>query len=59
MLYRKNCFGCHSNAGCRYIERLLTAVQTLRIQRRPVLAYLTQAIIAHRAGRKAPSLLAA
>lgn len=57
VLWRKNCFGCHSDSGCRFAERLLTVVQTLRVQRRPVLAYLKAALTAHRAGQAAPSLV--
>jgi transposase len=56
VLYRKNCFGCHSDAGCRFVERLLTVVQTLRLQKRPVLAYLTATLIAHRTGQATPEL---
>jgi transposase len=37
VLWRKNAFGCHSEAGCRFVERILTVVQTLRLQKRPVL----------------------
>ena len=40
VLWRKNAFGCHSAAGCRFVERMLTVVQTLRLQKRPVLDYL-------------------
>jgi transposase len=57
VLWRKNAFGCHSAAGCRFVERMLTVVQTLRLQRRPVLDYLHRAIVAHRAGLPAPQLL--
>ena len=57
VLWRKNAFGCHSAAGCRFVERMLTTVQTLRLQNRPVLDYLYHAILAHRAGRPAPQLL--
>jgi transposase len=56
VLYRKNCFGCHSDSGCRFVERLLTVVQTLRLQRRPVLNYLRDALIAHRSGQATPKL---
>jgi transposase len=56
VLYRKNCFGCHSNAGCRFVERLLTVVQTLRLQRRPVLRFLTALLQAHRTGKPKPTL---
>ena len=57
VLWRKNAFGCHSAAGCRFVERMLTVVQTLRLQNRPVLDYLHRAIVAHRAGLLAPQLL--
>jgi transposase len=57
VLWRKNAFGCQSSAGCRYVERMLTVVQTLRLQKRPVLDYLYRAIVAHRAGLPPPQLL--
>jgi transposase len=57
VLWRKNAFGCHSPAGCRYVERMLTVVQTLRLQKRPVLDYLHRALVAHRSGLPAPQLL--
>jgi transposase len=57
VLWRKNCFGCHSDSGCRFAERILTVVQTLRLQHRPVLAYLTATLTAHRTGDRAPTLL--
>jgi transposase len=57
VLWRKNAFGCHSAAGCRFVERMLTVVQTLRLQQRPVLDYLYRAIQAHRAGLPTPQLL--
>ena len=59
VLWRKGSFGNHSEAGCRFSERILTVVQTLRLQDRPVLAYLRAALAAHRAGMPAPALLAA
>jgi transposase len=58
VLWRKNSFGCQSDSGCRFVERLLTVVQTLRLRGRGVLAYLCEAIAAHRAGLPAPKLLA-
>jgi transposase len=57
VLWRKNAFGSRSEGGCRFVERMLTVTQTLRLQQRPVLAYLQQAVVAHRAGRPAPKLL--
>jgi transposase len=57
VLWRKRSFGCHSDEGCRYVERLLTVVQTLRLQGRDVLDYLQAALTAHRDGLPAPKLL--
>jgi len=57
VLWRKNSFGSQSVAGCRFVERLLTVVQTRRLQGRPVLDYLYEALVAHRAGLPAPKLL--
>ena len=58
VLWRKNCFGCRSESGCRFAERLLTVVQTLRLHGRSVLQHLKATITAHRTGQAAPSLLA-
>ncbi|HEV3445152.1 MAG TPA: IS66 family transposase [Gemmataceae bacterium] len=58
VLWRKNAFGCHSDTGCRFVERMLTVVQTLRLQKRPVLEFLYQSLLAHRQSQKAPQLLA-
>ncbi len=60
VLWRKNAFGCQSEAGCRFVERMLTVVQTRRLQGRSVLDYLYDALVAGiRNGLPAPSLLAA
>ena len=59
VLWRKNAFGCQSEAGCWFVERLLTVVQTRRLQGRSVLDYLYDGLVAHRNGLRAPSLLAA
>jgi transposase len=59
VLYRKNCFGCHSDSGCRFVERLPTVVQTLRLQQRSVLHYFRQAFAAHRTGQPKPKLVPA
>jgi len=58
VLWRKNAFGCHSDNGCRFVERILTVTQTLKLQKRPVLDFLYQAITAHRAGNTGPKLIA-
>jgi transposase len=57
VLWRRRSFGCHSAEGCRYVERMLTVVQTLRLQERGVIDYLVEAITAHRRGLPAPKLL--
>ncbi len=56
VLWRRRSFGCQSADGCRFVERILTVVQTLRLQRRSVLAYLTAALTAHRAAEPSPRL---
>jgi len=57
VLWRKNAFGCHSDRGCRFVERILTVVQTLRLQKRSAMTFLYESLSAHRAGRPAPALL--
>lgn len=57
VLWRKGSFGSQSDHGCLYVSRMLTAVGSLRKQKRNVLDFLEQAIRAHRAGTRAPSLL--
>jgi hypothetical protein len=41
--------GSQSAAGCWFVERLLTVVQTRRVHGWPVLTYLSEALVAHRA----------
>jgi transposase len=57
VLWRKRSFGCTSPAGCRFVERILTVVQTRRLQGQRVLDYLHDALRAHRAGEPCPKLL--
>ena len=57
VLWRKNAFGCHSESGCRFVERILTVVQTLRLQERSVLNFLEESVIAYRSGAPAPALV--
>jgi transposase len=59
VVWRKCCYGNHSAAGCEFTARLLTVVQTLRLQKRAVLDYLAAALRAHRNQQTPPSLLAA
>ena len=55
--WRRRRFGPQSEAGSRLVERVLTAVTTLRQQKRDVLDYLTQACAAAIRGETPPSLL--
>lgn len=57
VLWRKGCFGTHSAAGSRFVERMLTVAATLTQQQRNVVDYVTQACVAALHGHPAPSLL--
>src|SRR5271154_1046382 len=57
VLWRRRAFGCASADGCRFVERILTVVQTLRLQKRSVLESLVEAVTAHRAGHQTPRLV--
>jgi transposase len=57
VLWRKNAFGCHSARGCVFVERILTTIQSLRLQQRPVLDFLEAALVAYRADLPAPRLV--
>lgn len=57
VLWRKRSFGAQSDRGCRFVERMLTTVQTLRLQERPVLAFLATTLKAYRSKTALPSLV--
>jgi transposase len=57
VLWRKRSFGSWSAAGCRFVERILTVVQTRRLQGQNVLEYLHSALAAHRASQPCPKML--
>ena len=57
VLWRKKSFGCASERGCRFVERILTVVQTLRSKGRQVWLYLSTALQAYRCNRPAPGLV--
>jgi len=56
VLWRKKSFGCGSLRGCRFVERILTVVGTLRLQGRSALEFLAETMGAHRRGADAPKL---
>ena len=57
VLWRRRSFGTQSEAGSQFVERILTAVTTLRQQRRNVLDYLTAACAAAISKQPPPPLL--
>lgn len=58
VVWRKSSLGTDSEAGSRFVERVLTVVQTLRLQHRNVLDYMTAVSEASLRGDRAPSLIA-
>jgi len=57
VLWRRRSFGTQSEAGSLFVARVLTAVTTLRQQKRDVLDYLTEACAAAMRSDTPPSLL--
>ncbi|ADO72032.1 transposase [Stigmatella aurantiaca DW4/3-1] len=57
VMYRKTSFGTQGPQGSRFVERILTTVTTLKLQRRGVLSFLTDTLHAHRRSLPMPSLL--
>ena len=57
VIWRRRSFGTQSEAGSVFVERILTAVITLRQQKRDVLDFLTEGCQANISGAHAPSLL--
>ena len=57
VIWRKLSFGTQSASGSRFVETMLTVIETCRQQRRNVFAFLTNAVEAHLAHQPAPSLL--
>jgi transposase len=59
VIWRKLSFGTQSVAGSRFVETMLTVIETCRQQQKNAFDYATQAIEARMAGRKPPPLLGA
>jgi transposase len=57
VIWRKLSFGTQSASGSRFVETMLTVIETCRQQRRNVFSFLTAAVEAHLAHQPAPSLL--
>jgi transposase len=56
VMWRKQSLGSHSLGGCRFVERMMTVLQTLRLRGQSVMDYLEQAIHALRCGVSPPPL---
>ena len=57
VIWRKLSFGTQSASGSRFVERMLTVIETCRMQKKDVFAWLTGAVEARQAGRHCPSLV--
>jgi transposase len=57
VLWRKRSFGSQSEAGCRFVERVLSVAQTLRMRGAAVLDFFADALSALRQGIPAPQIL--
>lgn len=58
VIWRKLSFGTQSATGSRFVETILTVIETCHRQSRSSFEYLTSALQAHFAAQPAPSLLA-
>jgi transposase len=56
VIWRKLCYGCQSERGLRFVERVMTVCMTLRKRRCDVLDFIEQCVRARAAGSPAPSL---
>lgn len=57
VIYRKGSFGTFSEAGSRYIERIMSVVQSCKAQNRSVHQFLAQSLDAHLRKLPPPSLV--
>jgi len=57
VIWRKLSFGTRSASGSRFVERMLTVIETCRRQNRDVFAWMTTTVQAHFASQPTPSLL--
>jgi transposase len=57
VIWRKLSFGTQSASGSRFVETMLTVIETCRQQGHNAFAFLTAAVDSHLAHQPAPSLL--
>ena len=54
VIWRRTSFGTQTQAGSTFVARMLTVIATLKSQRRDVLEFMTQAVVAARLGQPTP-----
>jgi len=59
VIWRKLSFGCQSERGLRFVERVMTVAHTARKRGKNVLDFIVRSVTAHLEGAQAPALLAA
>lgn len=59
VIWRRLCYGCQSEGGLRFVERIMTVAMTLRKRGRGVLSFIERSVAAHFGGTQAPALLTA
>lgn len=57
VLWRKGSFGSDSESGSRFVERMLTVAETLKVQKRNVIDFIHQSIVTFKTGETQPSLV--
>jgi transposase len=57
VLWRKGSLGSQSEWGCRFVERILTVVESLRAQSRELLPFIVETLLATAQGRAPPSVV--
>ena len=57
VIWRKLSFGTQSDQGSRFVETMLTMIETCRQQQRSVFEFVSQSVAAHFADQPPPSLL--
>jgi transposase len=57
VIYRKLSYGTQSPSGSRFIERMLSIIETCRLQKRSTMEYLVEVMKAHYRRTAPPSLL--
>jgi transposase len=57
VIWRKLSFGTQSASGSRFVERMLSVIETCRLQKRDVFSWMVDAVKASIASQPSPSLL--